>query len=57
MLADDSMETELKHRLGEGLIIKGGLVSFWINIRMTIGVKTGILESVVVPTEVYGSRP
>ena len=53
---DGGIELELKRSLGEGAKIIGGLSSFWRNREVTIDANVEIVESVMVPTILYGSE-
>ena len=48
------MEAELNHMLQEGEKIMEGCVVMWRNTGMTTDVKVGMLESIGVPTVLYG---
>ena len=53
---DSCMDGRLKHRLGEGARIMEGLVTIWRSREMTTDARMGILESIEVPTVMYGSE-
>ena len=50
------MKAELKHGLGKGAKMTGGLISLWRNRGRTNDVKMLIVESIFVPTATHGSE-
>jgi len=52
--ARGSMETEVRHRVGEGAKVLGALRGVWRKRDLPVEAKMGMFEGIVVPSVLYG---